>query len=122
MFDYDDEELDKLEDRAHHGKNVDDAVAGATIEREEIRLKQQVDPIKLTIIRDLLLAGRDVDAIGILCHELGLEAPRKVDTVQLAAGSTFSLKIDGVHAYFQNTHAEPVLIRPVLTVTRIPKR
>jgi len=51
------------------------------LQREHLKLRQAVSPEILSVVRDLLLDGDDVDAIGILARELDLvprEGPYRV--------------------------------------------
>jgi len=69
MFDqWDDDKLNELEDRKLRG--VDAQRDKTRTHAEALKLQQAVDPDILAMVRDLFLAGKDIDAIGILANEL----------------------------------------------------
>lgn len=72
MFRYDDKDLDELEDRANGIDHVERLRQQSATTAETLRIQQNVDPRALDSIRDLLLAGKDIDAIAMLANELDM--------------------------------------------------
>lgn len=71
--DYNDDELDELEDRAEGKADAEDAIRNAQPLAEEIK-NLNIGPHVLSAIRDAFLCGKDLDAVAMLANELGMVA------------------------------------------------
>lgn len=71
-------ENEELEREANFG-DVATLLGNSYVVQTYLKIKQEVDPYVLGIVRDLFLEGRDVDAVAILATELELEPPKSLE-------------------------------------------
>lgn len=129
MFDqWDDDKLDEIEEadprirKALAEQHVYELQKKPSVLPEEIRITEKTTPGLLDMVRDMFLSGNDVQAISVLCSELGLVPKAKHDEVAervLALEQVATTAL--AYAYARNTGAssDPKTLRAELNLRKV---